>query len=227
MQELSHSNWRNVRTNRLLGSAPAIHPPMAWVMNGRPTWLQSYCLSGNSINNRPCKTSILISILDYYKMETSNLRVNVDQERLERVRPCGRLETYSTARHYLSFYNNVGLTATYTSSFKHQFALEKLVYLALHHVIAHHPNLSAIPINECNSYPNVYFGRLPEIDLRTCVEFITRKKPIPQGDETDQELDEILRGQHNTGFKTESGLRPYWRLIITSSPKTSGIFSAS
>lgn len=163
-------------------------------------------------------------------MEISNLGVNDDSihpVRLEKLRTCGRLETYSTARHSLSFYRNVGLTATYISSFKHEFTLENLVYAALHHVIKHHPNLSVVPINEHVSYPEVYFGRLPEIDLRVCVEFFTRKKPIPRGDEPDQELDEVLRRQHNIGFHPDPRTRPYWRLIVISSSQTPGLFSAS
>jgi hypothetical protein len=34
-------------------------------------------------------------------------------ENLEKLRPCGRLEKYSTARHHLGYFNNVGLTAIY------------------------------------------------------------------------------------------------------------------
>ncbi|KAF1354336.1 hypothetical protein EJ07DRAFT_168308 [Lizonia empirigonia] len=108
--------------------------------------------------------------------------------RLETLRPCGRLETYSTARHHLGFYNN------------------KLVFAALRHVIAEQPYLSAVPVNEDKSYPEVYFARLPEIDLRTCVEF---------------------QEQHGRNFRGSSGSTPYWRLIITGSPKTPEIFIAS
>lgn len=146
---------------------------------------------------------------------------------LQEVRRCGRLETYSTARHHLGFYNNVGLTATYTKSKDLKGSLENFVFAALHHVIAAQPNLSIIPINEAKSYPDVYFARLPEIDLRTCVEFRNRESPIPRGEEADDELDKLLREQHSRGFKGDVKSRPYWRLVISSSPKTAGTFSAS
>ncbi|KAF2629433.1 hypothetical protein BU25DRAFT_457096 [Macroventuria anomochaeta] len=151
----------------------------------------------------------------------------MDPSQLEKLRPCGRLETYSTARHQLGFYNNVGLTATYTTSSTQDIPFESLVSAALHHVIAEHPNLSAIPVNEERSYPDVYFARLPEIDLRTCVVFRHRKRSIPKNDEADDELDKLLREQHDRNFKGDVRSRPYWRLIIASSPETPGEFTAS
>ncbi|KAJ4983636.1 hypothetical protein SVAN01_10847 [Stagonosporopsis vannaccii] len=146
---------------------------------------------------------------------------------LQKLRPCGRLETYSTARHHLGFYNNVGLTAIYTTSITLTNPLEDIVFSALHRVIAEHPNLSAISLNEEKHFPDVYFARLPAIDLRTCVEFYTRETPIPQGDDADGELDKVLREQHSRSFKSDVGDKPYWRLAISSSPNTPGTFSAS
>ena len=149
------------------------------------------------------------------------------QMNVDTLRPCGRLETYSTARHHLGFYNNVGLTATYTSSSTQQPSLESLIFAALHHVVANHPNLSAIPINEDKSHPGVHFASLPEIDLRTCVEFRRRGTALPQGDETDGELDGLLRELHDRNFKEGVKSRPYWRLIIASYPRTPCAFTAS
>lgn len=148
-------------------------------------------------------------------------------EHLQKVRPCGRLETYSTARHHLGFYNNVGLTATYTTPVAFKGLLKHLVFATLHQVIAEHPNLCTIPVNEDKSFPDVYFARLPEIDLRTCVEFHTRNVPCAQGDESDEELDELLREQHSRNFMGSVEPRPYWRLIISSSPEAQETFSAS
>lgn len=145
----------------------------------------------------------------------------------ERLRPCGRLETYSTTRHHLGFYNNVGLTATYTTLSTQTKSLEQVVFTALHHVIAKHPNLSAIPREEDKSYPEVYFARLPEIDLTTCVEFHTRSSPIPQGDEHDSELDQLLQSQHSRSFKGNVPRRPYWWLAITSYPSDPRHLTAS
>jgi hypothetical protein len=87
--------------------------------------------------------------------------------------------------------------------------------------------LSAIPLNEDKSFPEVYFARLPEIDLRTCVEIHERKTAFPHDGETDKELDEILVQQHSSDFKGDVGLRPFWRLIVTESPKELTIFTAT
>jgi hypothetical protein len=137
-----------------------------------------------------------------------------DPTQLQKLRACGRLETFSTARHHLGFYKNVGFTAEYTSSGTHDASIENQVYIALRHVIAQHPNLSAITLSEDQSYPNVYFARLPEIDLRTCVEIRDHKTLFPKDGETDQELDELLAEQHNRDFKGELGSKPFWRLIV-------------
>ncbi|KAF9691610.1 hypothetical protein EKO04_010233 [Ascochyta lentis] len=151
----------------------------------------------------------------------------MDTTQLEKLRPCGRLETYSTARHHLGFYNNVGLTATYTTPSTSGSSLEISVYAALHHVIADHPNLSAIPIHEDKSFPEVYFVRLPEVDLSTCVEFRTREAAISPDNMNDEDLDEMLHKQHSRNFENKSGRTPYWRLVITTSPKSPSAFNAS
>jgi hypothetical protein len=150
-----------------------------------------------------------------------------DPTRLKKLRACGRLETFSTARHHLGFYKNVGFTAEYTSSDTHDASLESQVYIALRHVIAQHPNLSVITLNEDQSYPNVYFARLPEIDLRTCVEFRDRKTLFPQNGETDEELDELLAEQHSRNFKEEIGSKPFWRLIVQRSSSDTTKFTAT
>ena len=151
---------------------------------------------------------------------------NAKDPTFEFLRPCGRLETYSTARHHMGFYNNVGLTAYYNASLSLKSPLENVVFAALHQVIAKHPNLSAVAVNEDKSYPEVHFVRLPEIDLRRCVEFYTRKTSLPTATDTDSELDELLRKQHDRGFKQDVK-SPYWRLLITSSPNTPFAFTAS
>ncbi|KAF1847655.1 uncharacterized protein K460DRAFT_276437 [Cucurbitaria berberidis CBS 394.84] len=151
----------------------------------------------------------------------------VDVTNLEKLRTCGRLETYSTARHHLGIYKNVGLTATYTSSAATLTSLETLVFGALRGVLAKHAILGAIPLNEEKSYPDVYFARIPEIDFRTCVEFHQREDPLPRDGETDAELDALLVEQHNRDFKDELGSKPFWRLIILTSTKKPNEFSVS
>jgi hypothetical protein len=151
---------------------------------------------------------------------------NAKDPTFEFLRPCGRLETYSTARHHMGFYNNVGLTAYYNTSLPLKSSLENVVFAALHQVIAKHANLSAVAINEDKSYPEVHFVRLPEIDLRHCVEFHPRQTSFPTANETDSELDELLRKQHDRKFKKDTK-SPYWRLLVTSSPNTPSAFTAS
>lgn len=75
--------------------------------------------------------------------------------------------------------------------------------------------LSAIPLNEDKSYPEVYFARLPSIGLRNCVEFMKRESFAGDG-ERDPELDQVLQEQHNRNFKDAVGTKPFWRLIVLS-----------
>src|SRR5689334_18027279 len=132
-----------------------------------------------------------------------------DFKKLEKLRPCGRLETYSTARHHLGFYKSVAFTSEYFTQGPTTVPLETQVYSALRHVIAEHPPLSAIALNEDQSHPHVYFARLPEIDLRTCTEFYERSNPFPSDGETEDELDTLLAQQHSRDFKEDLSSRPF------------------
>jgi hypothetical protein len=145
---------------------------------------------------------------------------------LQKLRPCGRLETYSTARHHLGYYNNVALAASYTSTLPPQ-SLRNLIYAALKVVIAKHPTLSAIPLSEDKSYPEVYFARLPSIDLRKCVEFRERKNSTPKDGEDDEELDQLLMDHHNWNFKADLGTKPFWRLAVLTSSTDQSTFTAA
>ena len=80
-------------------------------------------------------------------------------------------------------------------------------------VIARHPVLSAIPVDE--DKPDTFFVRLPQIDLRRAVKFVTTEHD-GQGDEgrKDSELDAVIEGQHNINFKAEYGQLPFWRVIV-------------
>lgn len=146
---------------------------------------------------------------------------------LEKLRPCGRLETYSTGRHHLGYYNNVGLTATYTSPSGSSESLESIIYGALRIVIAEHTILSAIPLEEEKSYPDVYFARLPSIDLRTCVEFRQRETKATGGDGDDEELKHLLTEEHSRNFKDNLGTKPSWRLIVLASSGPTNTFTAA
>jgi hypothetical protein len=124
----------------------------------------------------------------------------------------GRLETFSTARHHLGFYKNVSCAATYSNP-SSTTSVNKVIFRALRIVIARHPVLSVIPIQEDKSYPNVYFAQLPSVDLRACVEFVERKESVGDG-ERDEELDQVLQEQHNRDFKESVGSKPFWRLVV-------------
>ncbi|KAF2465683.1 uncharacterized protein BDR25DRAFT_294701 [Lindgomyces ingoldianus] len=150
-----------------------------------------------------------------------------DPKSLEKLRPCGRLETHSTVRHDLGLYNNVACAAYYSPPNPVQPApLEPLIHSALGKVIFSHPILSAIPLNENTSSP--YFARLPTIDLRKCVFFVKRKTGFHKGGD-DAELDSIIAEQHNQNFKSELGSLPFWRLVVltNSPPATKNQFAAT
>lgn len=128
----------------------------------------------------------------------------------------GKLETFSTARHNLGFYNNVGFTATYTLPNNELPINLKIVHRALGQVIIQHPILSAIPLDEDTEAP--YFARLDLIDLTQCVSVVERKHVVPTDGQTDDELDAILEEQHNINFKEHLGSRPFWRVILLLPP---------
>lgn len=150
-----------------------------------------------------------------------------DLTKLEKLRPCGRLETYSTARHHLGIYNNVGFTATYHTTEIPSAPIESTVFTALRHVILTHPVLSAIPLNEDQSFPAVYFARLPEIDLRTCVDIRERRTDIPEDGQSDEELDGLLAEQHARSFKEDVGTRPFWRVVVLKPKAGADVFTIS
>jgi hypothetical protein len=124
------------------------------------------------------------------------------------------MEQFSSARHHLGFYNNVGLTAQYKiSTASVALDVRNTVYRAVADVIQKHPILSTIPIDE--DTPNPYFARLPVIDLSRTISFVTRSQEFLEG--TDVELDALLQDQHNTNFKADYGTLPFWRVIILQS----------
>jgi hypothetical protein len=129
----------------------------------------------------------------------------------------GALEQFSSARHHLGFYNNVGLSAAYVCPTLRLADLKATIFCALAIVIQRHPALSAIVLDEDSNEP--YFARLPEINLEDAVTFVTRQEPVA-ANSRDVELDNILETQHNTPFKEGHGTLPYWRLLIVTSPET-------
>lgn len=120
----------------------------------------------------------------------------------------------------------MGLTATYASTLSSE-SLEASIYVALRKVIAKYPNLSAIPLDEDKSHPDVYFARLSEIDLRSCVEFRERTRALPHDGEVDEELDLLLAEQHARNFKDDIGTKPFWRLAVLTSSSDKSTFTAT
>ncbi|KAL2003275.1 hypothetical protein VTN02DRAFT_4485 [Thermoascus thermophilus] len=146
-----------------------------------------------------------------------------DPHSFQRLRPVGYLEKFSTARHLAEFYHNVAASAYYSKP-KSSYPLEALVYRALATVIARHPVLSAITVDDHKSNP--YFVRMPRIDLRHAVRFVTRTKEHDDHDDTtDEELDEILQEEHNRNFKDGYGERPFWRFIVLHETESSTHFA--
>ncbi|KAL2014372.1 hypothetical protein VTN00DRAFT_1897 [Thermoascus crustaceus] len=147
-----------------------------------------------------------------------------DPRSFQKLRPvAGYLEKFSTACHLLEFYHNLAVSAYYSKP-KSSYPLEALVYRALATVIARHPVLSAITVDD---HKKPYFVRLPRIDLRHAVKFVIRAKEYDDHDgNTDEELDQILQEEHNLNFKEGYGERPFWRLIILHGTDSSTHFVA-
>ncbi|PNP51108.1 hypothetical protein THARTR1_08336 [Trichoderma harzianum] len=150
-------------------------------------------------------------------------------QQLKKLRPLGKLEQVSASCHHLGFFNNVGFSAHYQLPRSSSLAasdLRRLVYAAAGDVIGKHPVLFAIPVNEDS--PNAYFASLPSINLNRGIEFLTRSQPLDTLDEgEDKELDAILEHQHNTDFKDNYGIAPFWRLIILQDAEGDVNFTAS
>ncbi|KAB8231937.1 uncharacterized protein BDW43DRAFT_281105 [Aspergillus alliaceus] len=130
-------------------------------------------------------------------------------DQLLKLRPVGRLERCSTARHHLKFYHNVAVAATYTLPRTFTLPIKAYVFKACEILIGQHPILTAVPIGEETKEP--YFVRLPNIDLSQSVSFQERKHGFPGADDQDEELDALLNIEHNIGFELPL---PFWRLVV-------------
>lgn len=115
----------------------------------------------------------------------------------------GILERWSTVRHHLGFYNNVAITARYTST--HNLTQETL-YTALTALISTYAPLGITLLNEDTPTPR--YARLKKINLNEVVTFIT----LPAG----QEIDTQLQEQHNLKFHN-LGQLPLWRILVLGS----------
>ncbi|KAF4626309.1 hypothetical protein G7Y89_g11850 [Cudoniella acicularis] len=149
----------------------------------------------------------------------------IDISQLEKLRPLGKLEQFSSARHDLGLFNSVGMTCTYTLSSPSQspstlnsplttLTLKQTIYRALSSLINKHPIFSCIPVNSQTNTP--YFARLPSISLSSVLSFRTRGSPFiaTSEGERDTELDDLLAEQHGMNFKEDFGRVPFWRMVI-------------
>ncbi|KIW22442.1 uncharacterized protein PV07_12327 [Cladophialophora immunda] len=145
-------------------------------------------------------------------------------ESFEKLRPVGRLERYSTARHDLKFYLGPAVTASYKLPKSHSERLKERIYKALGDVITRHPILSSIVVDEHTQDP--HFIRLPEIDLDKCVHFQARhlNYDADADGERDVELDELLSAQHGVPYEPPS---PFWRVYILTSSVHPSHFTVS
>ncbi|KAJ5980435.1 hypothetical protein N7481_007733 [Penicillium waksmanii] len=150
-------------------------------------------------------------------------------DQFEKLRPVGRLEKYSTARHQIGFYLNLAVAATYELPKSFTSPVEDYVLRACASVIAEHPSLSAIPAADDTQEP--YFVRLPIIDLDKVVRFTQREHGIPrdvslgEGDiSPDLDLQAVFQEEHNTPFIPPN---PYWRLHVLVDKQDTHKFTAA
>jgi hypothetical protein len=118
------------------------------------------------------------------------------------------------------------MKGTDTASTSRPQSLKGSIYAALKQVITKYQILSAIVLNEDKSHLDVYFARLPSIDLRRCVEFSRRKSPEPRDGELDAELEQLLTEQHDRNFKDNVG-SPFWRFAVLTSSSNDSTFTAA
>ncbi|KAF2096950.1 hypothetical protein NA57DRAFT_42937 [Rhizodiscina lignyota] len=149
-----------------------------------------------------------------------------DPKTFQKLRPAGRLEKFSTARHALGIYNNVSSSAVYSTSKPGPKSIETLMFRTLAAVIAQHPSLTAIPVDEDKE--STYFVRLPKVDLKDAVIFLDREHDFDEtGGACDEELDNVVERYHNHDQKDRYGEIPFWKLIILREPKNNSRFAAA
>jgi len=98
-------------------------------------------------------------------------------------------------------------------------SLKDVLYVALRQLIAIHPVLSAIVIDEDTT--ETAFVRLPVVDLDAAVMFITRQRAWDIS-QPDKELETLLGRQHDEGFVTAgrpAGTAPFWRAVVITEDK--------
>ena len=137
---------------------------------------------------------------------------------LQKLRPVGRLEQYSTSRGYLGLKNNVGVSGIYraTDTCMRSIGLKALLYHALARVVRGHPILAAVPLDIRS--PNPYLARLPRIDLDKVIEFVVIDY------EDSSHLDAMLAKQHNQPFELDKAdPQPFWKLLVLTTDNSTSV----
>ncbi|KFY16245.1 hypothetical protein V491_05389 [Pseudogymnoascus sp. VKM F-3775] len=132
------------------------------------------------------------------------------------IRTPGIIERYYIARSHLGYYNNVGVTATYTippallsstlTAADCSTAVANLTYQVLAELIAQHPSLGISVLGAGTQTPS--WNRLDNIDLTSLVTFA----------EPDASTEEYLIKLFNTPILGDEGTTPLWRVIAIPSP---------
>ncbi|KFY73692.1 hypothetical protein V499_06220 [Pseudogymnoascus sp. VKM F-103] len=132
------------------------------------------------------------------------------------IRAPGIIERYYIARSHLGYYNNVGVTSTYTippallsSAFLAadcSAAVANLTYQVLAQLIAQHPSLGISVLGASTLTPS--WNRLESIDLPSLVTFT----------EPNASVEEYLIKLFNTPILGDDGTSPLWRALVIPSP---------
>ncbi|KFY04120.1 hypothetical protein O988_00973 [Pseudogymnoascus sp. VKM F-3808] len=132
------------------------------------------------------------------------------------IRAPGIIERYYIARSHLGYYNNVGVTATYTippallstalRAADCSSAIANLTYQVLAQLIAQHPSLGISVLGAGTQTPT--WKRLESIDLPSLVTFA----------EPDASVKEYLIKLFNTPVDGDGGTTALWRVLVVPSP---------
>ncbi|OBT59335.1 hypothetical protein VE04_00242 [Pseudogymnoascus sp. 24MN13] len=132
------------------------------------------------------------------------------------IRAPGIIERYYIARSHLGYYNNVGVTSTYTIppallssallAADCSTAVANLTYQVLSQLIAQHPSLGISVLGASTQTPS--WNRLESIDLPSLVTFT----------EPGASVEEYLIKLFNTPILGDDGTSPLWRALVIPSP---------
>ncbi|KAJ7182948.1 alcohol acetyltransferase [Mycena crocata] len=118
-----------------------------------------------------------------------------------RLRPVGLMERFHITRHFLGMDSCIVGSAQYSAQDGSNLT-EAILFPALRTLIEEHPALS-VRLEGDETTANLYFVRLPTVDLSRVVQFTPEKN----------NLQAALEGQLARGFETQTDL-PLWRVEV-------------